>query len=37
VPEQTGNDPNTLQAIAQELGFSGLLIERQHVLPGRPR
>ena len=37
VPEQTGKDPNSLQAIAQDLGFSGLLIERQHVLPGRPR
>jgi len=37
VPEQAGKDPNSLQAIAQDLGFSGLLIERQHVLPGRPR
>tara|TARA_Y100000991_G_scaffold84562_1_gene63844 strand:- start:182 stop:697 length:516 start_codon:yes stop_codon:yes gene_type:complete len=37
VPEQTGKDPNSLQAIAQQLGFSGLLIERQHELPGRPR
>jgi hypothetical protein len=37
VPEQAGKDPNSLQAVARKLGFSGNLIEREHLLPGNPR
>jgi hypothetical protein len=36
-PEQAGKDPNSLQAIARKLGFSGNLNEREHLLPGNPR
>ena len=36
-PDQAGKDPNSLQAIARKLGFSGMLIEREHLLPGNAR
>jgi hypothetical protein len=36
-PDQAGKDPNSLQAVARKLGFSGMLIEREHLLPGNTR
>jgi hypothetical protein len=33
-PEQAGRDPATLAAQARQLGFDGLLPEREQVLPG---
>lgn len=36
-PEQAGKDPATLQPLARQLGYSGLLREQQQVLPGNPR
>jgi hypothetical protein len=36
-PDQAGKDPNSLQAVARKLGFSGMLIEREHLLPGNAR
>ena len=36
-PEQAGKDPAQLQAMARQLGYSGLLREQQQVLPGSPR
>jgi hypothetical protein len=36
-PEQAGQDPVTLQALARKLGYSGLLREQQQVVPGSAR
>ena len=37
LPDFAGQDPNTLQQEARQRGYSGLLMERDHRLPGRPR
>ncbi len=37
VPDLAGKDPNSLQAEALKLGYSGMKIERSHSLPGNPR
>ena len=33
-PEQAGKDPNNLQVLARQLGYSGGLLESEQVLPG---
>ena len=36
-PEQAGKDPATLGPEARRLGFSGILVEREQVVPGARR
>jgi hypothetical protein len=36
-PEQGGKDPAELMPLARKLGFSGIIQEREHLLPGNPR